>query len=170
MTLQEIAYKLGLMLIDRGMSILSSTFGLSPIKVSSTEITGIIKKAFPSSSVSHLDNYYYLISADQWKKIIEIDWVDTKDWLKEKRDCDNFANAFCSNASMFYEVNSAGRVYGKLYRGTQEFVGYHYWNVLITDKKEIYFLEPMNDKITKYEGGMLLIGTDKYEPVSFYFG
>lgn len=168
----QIAKKLGLILIDSGMRFIQSAFHLNPIKVSGEEITQILRKYFVSEKITHLDSYYYLIPISQWRELIAVDWTDTKKWVVDKFDCDNFSNYFAANMSMFYEINSVGRVYGKYYQGTNQFVGYHYWNVLITAEKEIWFFEPGNDKMTeaKYEGGMLLINGNKYEPVSFYFG
>lgn len=168
----QIARKLGLILVNSGMNMLQSAFHLEPIKISSTEINQIILKYLPSVGISHLDGWYYLIPLYQWKQLIEFDWVDTKKWILDARDCDNFSNAFSANASMYYEINSVGRVYGKYYKGTQEFVDYHYWNVIITAEKEIWFFEPQNDKLTeaKYQGGLLLIGGNRYDPLNFYFG
>lgn len=168
----NIAKKLGNLLISSGMNFLQSAFHLEPIKISGGEVNTILRKYFPTEPISHLDGYYYLIPISQFKEIIEYDWVSTKEWIAEKRDCDNFANAFSANMSMYYEINSVGRVYGKFYSGTQKFVDYHYFNVIIDSNKNIWFFEPKTDKLTevKYEGGMILINGNKYEVIHFLFG
>jgi len=168
----EIARKLGNLLINKGIDILVSSFHLEPVKVSSDEITQTIKQYFPSAPITHLDSWYYLIPIFQWKQIIESDWISEKKWIIDARDCDNFANAFAANASMYFLLNSVGRVYGKLYKGTNQFLVYHYWNVIITPDKKIWFFEPHSDKLeeTNYQGGMLLIGGNLYVPISFMFG
>lgn len=167
----EIARKLALLLIDNGMKILQSAFHLTPIKMSYGDMDTILKKHFSTAPITHLDTSYNLLPAPQWRELIRVDWVDTKKWILHYRDCDNFSEAFAANMSMFFEINSAGRVYGDLYRGnTNELVGRHYWNVFVTSDKEIFFLEPNSDALTKYEGGTLLIGGNRYEVISFRFG
>jgi len=168
----EIAKKIGMVLVDSGTRMIQSAFHLTPVKVSGSEINDIVRHYFPSINITHLDGYYYLLPLAQWKELIRVDWTDTKKWILDARDCDNFSNAFASNMSIFYECNSAGLVYGKFYKGMNNFVGYHYWNIIITAEKEIWFFEPSSDKLTeaKYQGGVLLIGGNKYEVVSMRFG
>ena len=168
----QIARKFGLILTSSGMNMLQSAFHLEPVQISGEQMNTILRKYFKIEPISHLDGYYYLIPIYQWRQLIEYDWVDTKKWLTDKRDCDNFANAFAANISMYYEINSAGRVYGKLYSGTYKFLDYHYFNVIIDSDKKIWFFEPGNDKLTEvaYEGGMILIGGNKYEVIQFIFG
>ena len=167
----SIAQKIALILIDRGISILKLAFHLDPILISNESITDTLRKYFPKEPITHLDSYYYLISIEQWKELIRADWVDTKNWLADKFDCDNFANAFASNMSMYFEVNSVGRVYGKLYKDNK-FIAYHYFNCIIDSEKRIWFFEPINDKLSEvaYQGGLILLGGDRYEPISFFFG
>jgi hypothetical protein len=168
----EFWLKLALILIDKGMGMLKKAFHLSPSVLTADEITQILRKYFPTQSIVHLDNRYQVIPIEQWRELIRADWTDTKNWVLDFADCDNFANYFSANMSMFYEINSVGRVYGKLYKGTDKFLGYHYWNVIITSNKEIWFFEPQSDKLeeTNYQGGTLLLGGNKYEPLSFMFG
>ena len=162
------AKKLGLLLVDNGMKFLESVFHLNPVSITGGEVNIILNKYF-SLPITHFDNKYNCIDWVTWQDLFVYDWVDTKIWILDYRDCDNFANAFSANMSMFYEINSVGRVYGKFYSGTT-FAGYHYWNVIITSDKKIYFFEPSSDKWVKYEGGLLMIGGNKYEPISFVFG
>lgn len=166
----NIAKQLGLLLVDNGIKFLESAFHLAPISVGVLEVNTILKDYFPNTPIGHFDGKYNLITWEQWEQLLLYDWTDTKKWILDYRDCDNFANSFAANMSMFYEINSAGRVYGRLYRGLNEFLDFHYWNVVITSDRSIYFIEPNTDKWTKYEGGTLVIGGNKYEVVSFTFG
>lgn len=168
----QLARKIGTTLIDSGMKFIQSSFHLEPIKKTSGDISALFKKYLPGIPINHLDNNYYTVPISQWKQMIEVDWTETKKWVEDKFDCDNFANYFSANMAMFYEINSVGRVYGKYYKGTQQFVDYHYWNVIITSDNEVYFFEPISGKLSevKYEGGMILINGNKYEPISIYLG
>ena len=168
--INQLKRKLGELCAQLSIKYLQEAFHLTPLKISSSEINVIIRKYFPTQKISHLDGKYWLLPWWQWQDLINVDWVSTKKWVAEKFDCDNFANAFASNMAMYYEINSAMRVYGKLYEGTEKFLDYHYWNGIITSNKEIYFLEPQSDLWTKYEGGMLLIGGNKYEVTQFILG
>ena len=169
---KNITLQLGLLLINNGMKFIQSAFHLNPIKVSSADITQAITKYLPSVNLTHLDDFYALIPISQWKELIAVDWTDTKKWVTDVFDCDNFSNYFSANIACFYEINSAGRVYGKFYRGTQTFVGYHYWNIIIDANKDIWFFEPESDKMTEmpYKGGQILISGNKYELISIWIG
>jgi hypothetical protein len=166
----QISKQIGLLLVNNGIKFLEQAYHLVPISVPSSDINTIMRQYFPSTPITHFDGKYNLIDWTQWQDLLLYDWVDTKKWVLDYRDCDNFANAFSANMSMFYEINSAARVYGKLYRGLTDFVGYHYFNVIITSDKSVYFLEPNTDKWVKYEGGEIIIGGNKYEAISFVFG
>ncbi len=162
--------KIGLGFIDLGMYYLQKSFHLSPLKVGNDFVNQAIKQYNPTQPIVHFDSHYYLISIEQWQEIIKADWIDTRKWLLDKRDCDNLANAFASNASMYYEINSAGRVYGKLFDINGKFINWHYWNVVILPDKRVYFIEPMNDGVVEYKGGIVVIKNGKYEPHSYVFG
>jgi len=168
----QISKKIGMLLIDNGMRFLQQAFHLAPIKVSSAEINQILRPYFPSNNITHLDGFYHLIPINQWRELIAVDWTDTKKWVLDFFDCDQFSNYFSANMAMFYEINSVGRVYGKLWKGTDQFVDYHYFNVIIDSDKKIWFFEPASDKMSEvaYQGGMLLIGGNRYECISFVFG
>jgi len=164
--------KLALILINNGISMLEKAFNLTPSILTYNDITQILRQYFPTQQITHLDNNYRVIPIEQWRQLIAVDWTDTKKWVLDYFDCDNFSNYFAANMAFFYEINSVGRVYGKLYKGTDQFVAYHYFNVIITSDRKIWFFEPENDTLTEtdYQGGILLIGGNKYEPISFIFG
>lgn len=166
----QIQRKLANVSIEIAKRYLKEAFHLTPQRFSLNDITAVLRQYFPTHKITHKDYYYYLLPWWQWKDLIEVDWIDKKKQIEDRYDCDNKSDAFSSNMSFYFDINSAGQAYGKLYQGTDKFLDYHYWNVIITSNKEIYFLETGNDKWTKYEGGMLLIGGNLYEPINFVFG
>ncbi len=168
----KLALKLGNTLIDSGMKMIASAFHIKSKKIDGDKITSVVKQYFPKARITHLDRYYYTIPIETWRELISYDWLKTKKWVAEKRDCDNFSNAFASNMSMFYEINSVGRVYGKLYTKEGDFIAWHYWNVIIDNMNRLWFFEPRRDKLAEswYRGGDVIVGLFKYEPVHFYFG
>ena len=114
-----------------------------------------------------LDSYYYLAPIWLWKKIIEADWTNERQYIKDRYDCDNFAFSFQARADEKFGLNSCPPLYCKYYSEQGVFVDYHYINVIVDDILDIYLLEPMNDCLVKYnkEGKISIGGKGIYEPI-----
>lgn len=168
--INKLRYRIAELQMEIALRQLQRAINFQSLKVTRSFINQTIKKYFPDLPITHFDNYYYLANWDIWQLINELDWVKTKKWLEDARDCDNLVNAYSANASMFWELNSVLRVYGKLYRGTTGFVNYHYWNLIILPTGELIFYEPQNGQFTNFTGGQLLIGGKLYVPISLVAG
>ena len=103
------------------------------------------------SSLSLSDAQYYVIDWQTWQEIIRYDWTDKMKYLKDIRDCDNFAFAFSARMSEIFGINTATVAFGDIYwmnAQGQRIKGRHAFNIIITKvggvlKTIIY--EPMND-------------------------
>ena len=166
----QIAKKLGLILVNQGQSFIKNAFHIKPIEILSGKIVEVLKSRGFNKNITLSDGRFYLIPFSQWKEIIEVDWTDKMKYVKEKRDCDNFAYSFSSRMSELFEINSAGIVWGYIYnKDTGKSIGGHLWNCIITSDFKMYFYEPMKDTYLEYNSGKIVMGKWRYEALSFRF-
>ena len=99
---------LGAMLIEKGQWFLKKSFNVKFARI----ITGNELKNFLNGlgveNAYCSDNKYYIVDWKVMRSIIKYDWTDRKKYLVDRRDCDDFANAFKSNLSVIYGINSIG--------------------------------------------------------------
>jgi len=99
------------------------------------------------------DRKYYFIPFEDWKNIIEVDWVNEKEYYSDYWDCDNYGWLFSARMAMLFKVNTAGRGSGTLHNpNTGKFLGNHAFNIIVsreTDGFHAWLYEPMNDLYTE---------------------
>ena len=114
--------------------------------------------AFPSSKVWRIamDGKYYCPQPDDFAKIIGWDWLDSKPWIAEKFDCDEFAFAFKGRLGDLWMVNSVGLII--------DWSSTHAYNVVVLADGKALAYEPQDDTIPKIgegihrlEAGVILI-------------
>ena len=117
-------------------------FDLGPIvERDGNWVSGVLSAKIPGygSKVNRipLDNKYWLCSQDYIKKIIEWDFIDQKQYLVDKFDCDDFSLAFKARAAGVFGINQVSLVID--YSSLQAF------NLIIMPYEHILLLEPQND-------------------------
>ena len=115
---------------------------------------------FKLPSVSTSDKTYWLQSWEVWDHIIEHDWIDRKEYMADRFDCENFAFWFSSRMAGIYHLNSAMVCYGATYNldGTKR--SGHAFNLIPTlgeDGLEWYVYEPITDWYVKWTPGEKII-------------
>ena len=170
----KIARKFALSLIKSGFSIMRSAFKLEPEEVKMGDIESFLKKNFPKKTINLADARYKLISIYKWKEIIDVDWISWKKYIKNVSDCDNYAYYMAAVMSVVFNINSCGVIHGHVYdKYTGKWLYGHFWNGIIVKENgefQIYFLEPMNNKMVKVKKGQpVYFGRKKYSPLVFRF-
>lgn len=170
----QIARKFSNVLIDSGIKMGKSAFHLEPKIIIYQDFLSFIISKLPNVSTVLLDGKYYALSFWQWKDIIEYDWIDLRKWTAEKFDCDDFARVFQAHIFEIFEINTVGTVYGKIFnKDTNAFIDYHYWNCIVSQEengaKKLYFFESENDLWIEYNGGNIVMGNWRYEPIKIQF-
>ena len=100
------------------------------------------------SQVKHLplDNSYTACSKKEFLEWIEWDWVDKKQYVKDKYDCENFAFSFKARTDRRFGINTVGLVI--------DYSGGHAYNVvLFTDSPPLLY-EPQTDEWVYIGEGM----------------
>ena len=69
----------------------------------------VLGTVFPNIQKIMYDQKYAITDWDTWKRIIEFDWTDRKQYVADTYDCDNFSGSFCARAAELFNLNSAGR-------------------------------------------------------------
>jgi len=174
--MKNLKTKAGLQFINFGVALIRSDFHLKPAELFSFQLEEYLRQQLNNIKIDYVfsDGKYYLIDWKSWQKIIEVDWTNRMKYLKEKRDCDNFAYLFSSRMSEIFELNTAGVAHGHVYdRTTGLWKGGHFWNVIVSNDKEgrhLYWYEPMKDLWVKDEKGKrIYMGKWEYRPLTLRF-
>jgi len=146
-------------------SLYENVFNFDTEVKSADEVEKELKKM--CDSISTADSKYKLMTVDDWKKWIEQDWTNSKEYISEHRDCENYAFYFASRVAWLFRVNSAFVAFGDIYSAdTGDQVGRHAFNVLFTKDDGLYLYDPMegmDDEWTKIEDGTIIKDWD-YKP------
>ncbi len=169
--INEIKRILGKTLCQHGESFSRDAFKIKPKVFDSRDVRNFIRKltGLSAAEIRLADKKYYTVDWQTWLAIIKWDWVNEKKWLSDKWDCDNFANYFSSRVAYLFHLNSCGSVSGNIKdANTDEMIGPHRFNMIVTNDWELYLYEPMIDfycKIKKGEKGVC--GIWRYYPTYF---
>lgn len=139
----------------------------NPEKIEDTPDLSALLDQYWSFHTSLSDSNYRLTTIEWWKNWIEKDWTDTKEYVSEYHDCDNFAFYFSSRTSWLYNVNSALVAFGDIFdaEDKDKQIGRHAFNIIPTTEDELYCFEPMSDGLTKIEDtDNIIIGDWRYVP------
>ncbi|MBT9133012.1 MAG: hypothetical protein DDT33_01543 [Firmicutes bacterium] len=86
-----------------------------------------------------LDSNFYIPSLEDAKKILEWCEVDSRKWVRDRTDCDNFGFYLAAMSGMVFGVNPFFPFW--------DFEGGHVYNLILTPELEVFCLEPQNDQI-----------------------
>jgi len=84
------------------------------------------------------DSELYFTNYDKIIDIIREDLVDTRTWILNKFDCNSFSGVFAALCKLKYYLH-VGNVWS--------WTSMHAFNLIITDEKDLYILEPQTDQI-----------------------
>lgn len=97
------------------------------------------------------DEKYYCPSYRDIRALLKKNYIDKMKYTEEKYDCDDFAISlkyFFIKDSYANKIRRYPHCFGILMGGELK-EGSHAINIVITNKKKVYFIEPQNDKMFK---------------------
>lgn len=101
----------------------------------------------PDVNIIPTDNYFRLTKVSDWQRFFAADVADQKPYQTELFDCDDFATWLLGAATMW----APEYAFGMMFIATQDWSSAHAINFFISvnenGEKEIWFVEPQNDKL-----------------------
>ena len=85
-----------------------------------------------------MDSNYRVCGLDDWQRVIEWDFVDQKQYLKDLFDCEDFAFHFKSRCAYHFGLNSVGLVI--------DWSAGHGYNVILLSDGRMLVYEPQTDE------------------------
>jgi hypothetical protein len=86
-----------------------------------------------------LDSQYRLTDQNNFLNIVSWDWIDSRQYIKDVFDCENYAIAFKSRIDEYFGLNQVGIVI--------DYRSMHGYNLVVFPDSNIMLLEPQNDKL-----------------------
>lgn len=100
-----------------------------------------------ANSSNITDRTFKLVDIDHLQGYLNANSVSDRKYVKERHDCDDFSAILNGDITRWDSDLAFGIIHGKPQYGIP-----HAWNVCIGIDKEIYFVEPQNDKVEKPTG------------------
>jgi hypothetical protein len=166
--INEIARKLGSLLLDKGLYFLRASFqGLPVVVYSAGDVKDFTLKAGLNIPLNQFDWRYYTTNWENWQLLIDSVILDKALYIAEKRDCDNFAFLMTSLSSFIMGLNTCGAAYGVVYnKDTGATIGGHYFNTILTSDGSLYLIDTLNsypDFVKIEKGKPIVLGNWRYE-------
>ena len=160
--INKIKRKIGSLYFHKGLKMFQEAGDIETSIIHTNEIQKCLKDLGISVTDSVYDRWFYVTSWDNWMDIIANDITHEIKYVKEKKDCDDFAFLFASLASMLYGLTTAPPTFGDTN------LGRHYFNIIITkDNGELnaFLYEPIYGTWCRIEKDKeLIIGNMIYKP------
>ncbi|MCJ7634428.1 hypothetical protein MUP77_18805 [Candidatus Bathyarchaeota archaeon] len=96
-------------------------------------------KLEPSIIRLPLDGKYRLTTQSNFLNIVAWDWVDSKKYLAEVFDCENFAITFKAHVDWYFGLNQVGVVI--------DYAAGHGYNLVVFPDGKVMLLEPQSDQL-----------------------
>jgi hypothetical protein len=86
-----------------------------------------------------LDGQYRLTDQNNFLNIVSWDWIDSRQYVKDVFDCENYAIAFKSRIDELFSLNQVGIVI--------DYKSMHGYNLVIFPDTNVMLLEPQTDEL-----------------------
>lgn len=103
-----------------------------------------------------LDGYFYTTTLEDFKKVIQWDWTNTKRYISETFDCDDFAGYFKFRISLAFGINAVAYIL--------DYSSGHSYNIIFPVDSDPLIYEPQTDWLIKISER-----DTKYYGLSSYF-
>ena len=128
------------------------------------------KIAIHPNNVRFLDNKYWSASIEDWKKIIEIDWLKKVEYIKERFDCDDFSEALRTHVKEIYGLNCIGIAEGIIYDKDMNLIDKdesHRYCIIFDHNLSPYLVEPQSGQLVLYNKEKLPMINDRYYTINY---
>ena len=157
--INQLGLRFGLSIMESGAKMAKASANIKVCILDNPMIKNFLNEqtGVPFNSISLADEKYHITNLDKVKEIIEYDLIDTRKYVADSWDCENFALAFASRAGYLYGLNSFGVAFGGIYdANTKQWKFNHGFNLIITQDNgvlHLYLYEPQNDKFILWQKG-----------------
>lgn len=86
-----------------------------------------------------LDGHYRLTDQNNFLNIVSWDWIDSRQYITDVFDCENYAIAFKSRIDEYFALNQVGIVI--------DYKSMHGYNLVVFPDSNVMLLEPQSDKL-----------------------
>jgi hypothetical protein len=86
-----------------------------------------------------LDGHYRLTDQNNFLNIVSWDWIDSRQYVKDVFDCENYAIAFKSRIDELFSLNQVGVVI--------DYKSMHGYNLVVFPDSNVMLLEPQSDEL-----------------------
>ena len=86
-----------------------------------------------------LDGHYWLTDQNNFLNIVAWDWVDKKQYIVDRYDCENYAFSFKAHIDRFFGLNQVGIVL--------DYESGHGYNLVIFPSGNVMLYEPQSDSL-----------------------
>jgi hypothetical protein len=86
-----------------------------------------------------LDGQYRLTDQNNFLNIVSWDWIDSRQYVKDVFDCENYAIAFKSRIDELFSLNQVGIVI--------DYKSMHGYNLVVFPDTNVMLLEPQTDEL-----------------------
>jgi hypothetical protein len=125
-------------------------FRVNTVMLTESELLSVIndiyRKTFVNARWFRLDKNYYTTGYETFRRLIEWDWTDTREYLKDVFDCDDFAIYFKSRMAIEFNINAIAVVL--------DYSSAHAYNIVILKDcagVRWYIYEPQTDELIEFE-------------------
>lgn len=107
-----------------------------------TELYSLLYSEFPEADIYISDRKYKTTSFNEYVRFLQYDQTDKNRYISEYFDCDNFSFLLMGNTN---KQGWSSLAFGILWVHTPK--GGHAVNLFIDNNRDIWIIEPQNDKI-----------------------
>lgn len=86
-----------------------------------------------------LDGQYRLTDQNNFLNIVSWDWIDSRPYITDIFDCENYAMSFKARVDEYFGLNQVGIVI--------DYKSMHAYNLVVFPDSNIMLLEPQSDKL-----------------------
>ncbi len=131
-------------LVDIFLELFFRKYANVPIKemptITSVEVRAILAQYTDKIWLS--DGTFRLVDSKNLKDFLASNEINTRTYIAEKHDCDDFSYELMGRVSEWNSDNTFGIVWGNNSNGDA-----HAWNFFIDENMKLQYVEPQNDSI-----------------------